>query len=77
MALTPAEASELQSLSDALLKLRTGKLPSKIVFNGQETDFAKVDLGDLRARVDELTAQAARPLADFPRRRRGAVGFRL
>jgi hypothetical protein len=73
MALTIDEELELSSLKDALLKLRTGRMPSKILYNGRETDFAKVDLQDLKDRVTELTSLATAPT----RRRRGAVGFRF
>lgn len=74
MALTPDEQEELDDLKGALRKLRTGKLPSKILYQGRQTDFAKVDLQDLKDRVTELTNAAATP-AVTPRRRRGAVGF--
>ena len=77
MALSPAQSSELASLNDALLRLRTGKLVSKVVYNGQETDFSKVDLNDLRSRVTELTDLSQRPDTALPIRSRGAVRFRL
>lgn len=74
MALTTAEAAELASLTDALTRARTGQLVTRIVYNGQETDFSKVDLPDLRARVEELNSLAA---SSSCTRRRGAVSFRL
>lgn len=75
MALTSAQAAELASLNAALLQLRTGQLPSRITYNGEQTDFAKIDLNDLRARVDQLNGLALSP---SPRQRtRGAIRFRL
>lgn len=71
MALTTDEATELASLKAALLLLRTGKMPSKIVYQGRETDFAKVDLADLKGRVAELTAKANSRTG----RTRGALTF--
>lgn len=73
MALTTAEQTELDSLNAALLQLRTGKMPSRVVFLGHETDFAKIDLTDLKTRVGELTAKAASPTG----RTRGAIRFNL
>lgn len=72
MALTTDEEAELLSLKGALLAIRTGKLPSRILYNGQETDYAKVDLGDLRGRVQELEGKQASRSG----RTRGAIGVR-
>lgn len=58
MALTTAEQTELDSLTAALLQLRTGQMPSRVVYQGRETNFAKVDLNDLKARVFQLTRKA-------------------
>ena len=58
----------------ALSDLDTAELTSKVVYNGQEIDYAKIDPARLEARIATLEAlQAASSVA----RRRGAVGFRL
>jgi hypothetical protein len=73
MALTASQQAELDSLQAALLKLRTGQMPSRVVFLGHETDFARVDLGDLKTRVSELESMAASPTG----RARTALRFNL
>ena len=73
MALTSDEANELASLTAALLAARTGTQAKTIIYNGERTDFADINLPDLRARVEELNALAA----SSRRRRHGAVAFGL
>lgn len=72
MALTADQATELASLKQALLLVRTGRLPKRIIYNGRETEFSQVDVADLKSRVAELELSAA-----SPSRTRGAVRFRI
>lgn len=70
MALTTDQAAELVSLRNALTLLRTGKLPTRVVFSGRDVSFAKVDITDLKSRVHELeTLECGR--------RGGAIRIRL
>ncbi|MFZ3008560.1 MAG: hypothetical protein WA047_20545 [Phenylobacterium sp.] len=59
MPLTDAEASELLQLQDARLKLDTGRMPSRVVFQGHETDFAKIDRDRLEQRIGDLQTKSA------------------
>ena len=74
MALSDLDTAELTSLRGARTLLLSGRLPAKVVYNGQEIDYAKIDPARLEARIAALeTQQAAASIT----RRRGAVGFRL
>lgn len=59
MALTSAAQAELDGLKAALQALRTGKMPSRVVYQGRETDFAKIELVDVKSRVAQLERAAA------------------
>lgn len=75
--LTAAEQSELDGLNAALLAFRTGQLPARIVYNGVQTDFSKLDLDDLRNRIGVLNDRAISQAPPRPHRSRGAIRFRF
>lgn len=55
MALTAAEQSELSSLQAARTQLLSGQMPSRVVYQGRETEFAKIDANMLDQRIAFLS----------------------